>query len=89
MSLFSFSCDWNWCRKAVQLLLNYGCPPHVRIAGVSPLDLAIAACQAPTQSVHSARNSTGRSTGGAGRGSSTVPHTWAVGQNQATWVDRK
>ncbi|CAK8991873.1 unnamed protein product [Durusdinium trenchii] len=33
--------------EAVQLLLNYGCPPHVRIAGVSPLDLAIAACQAP------------------------------------------
>ena len=32
--------------QAAQLLLNYGCPPHVRIAGVTPLDLAIAACQA-------------------------------------------
>eukprot|EP00435_Cladocopium_sp_Y103_P009000 s2011_g2.t1 len=33
--------------EAAQLLLNYGCPPHVRIAGVTPLDLAIATCQAP------------------------------------------
>ena len=37
--------------EAAQLLLNYGCPPHVRIAGVTALDLAIAACQAPIVTV--------------------------------------
>ena len=38
-------CSSNPVIQAAQLLLNYGCPPHVRIAGVTALDLAIAACQ--------------------------------------------
>ena len=39
--------EFRFGSKAAQLLLNYGCPPHVRIAGVTALDLAIAACQVP------------------------------------------
>eukprot|EP00930_Biecheleria_cincta_P071330 TRINITY_DN58847_c0_g1_i1.p1 TRINITY_DN58847_c0_g1~~TRINITY_DN58847_c0_g1_i1.p1 ORF type:complete len:1439 (+),score=298.77 TRINITY_DN58847_c0_g1_i1:5415-9731(+) len=31
--------------EIVKLLLEYGCPPHIRWAGFSPLDLAVAACK--------------------------------------------